>query len=89
MDRNSKEINLAKLYARISVKVLTLPVAAEPTLCATVHMQFSSHYKTWLPWRTILSCKHMFFMDIRSTVTCLDVSLPKFSTDNTRQAHLQ
>ena len=38
--RNSKEINLAKLNSRISVEVLTLPVAAEPTLRATVHVQF-------------------------------------------------
>ena len=44
MDRNSKEINLAKLNARISVEVLTLP--AEPTFCATVHMQLSSQYTT-------------------------------------------
>ena len=39
--RNSKEINLAKLNSRISVEVLTLPVAAEPTLRATVHAQFA------------------------------------------------
>ena len=44
MDRNSTEINLAKLNSRISVEVFTLPVAAEPSLRATVHMQFSSHY---------------------------------------------
>ena len=49
MDRNSKEINLAKFNSRISVEVLTLPVAAEPTLRATVHVQFSSHYATLLP----------------------------------------
>ena len=41
MYRNSKEINLAKLNSRISVEVLTLPVAAEPTLRATVHAQFA------------------------------------------------
>ena len=46
MDRNSTEINLAKLNLRISVEVLTLPVAAEPSLRATVHAQFSSHYAT-------------------------------------------
>ena len=46
MDRNSKEINLAKLNSRISVEVLTPPVAVEPTVRATVHMQFSSHYTT-------------------------------------------
>ena len=46
MDRNSTEINLAKLNSRISVEVLTLPVAAEPSLRATVHAQFSSHYAT-------------------------------------------
>ena len=39
--RNSKEINLAKLNSRISIEVLTLPVAAEPTLRATVHAQFA------------------------------------------------
>ena len=44
MDRNSKEIILAKLNVRISVEVLTLPVAAEPTLRATVHMQLSRQY---------------------------------------------
>ena len=49
MDRNSKEINLAKLNARISVEVLTLPVAAGQTLNATVHMQLSSQYTMWLP----------------------------------------
>ena len=46
MDRNKKEITLAKLNSRISVEVLTLPVAAEPTLRAKVHVQFSSHYTT-------------------------------------------
>ena len=46
MDRNSTEINLAKLNSRISVEVLTLPVAAEASLRATVHAQFSSHYAT-------------------------------------------
>ena len=49
MDRNRKEMNLAKLNARIFVEVLTLPEAAEPTFCATVHMQLSSQYTTWLP----------------------------------------
>ena len=54
MDRKGKEINLAKLNSRISVEVSTLPVTAEPTLGATaVHVQFSSHYTRWLPWRTI------------------------------------
>ena len=43
MDRNSKEINLAKLNSRISV---TLLVAAEPTLRAKEHVQFSGHYTT-------------------------------------------
>ena len=38
MDRNSKETNIAKFNLRISVDVLTLPVAAEPTLRATVHV---------------------------------------------------
>ena len=46
MYRNSKEINLAKLNSRISVEVLTLPVSTEPTLRATVHVQFSSHCTT-------------------------------------------
>ena len=46
MARNSNEITLAKLNSRISVEVLTLPVAAEPTLRAKVHVQFSSHYAT-------------------------------------------
>ena len=46
MDRNSKEINLAKLNARISVEVLTRPEVAEPTFCATVHMQLSNQYTT-------------------------------------------
>ena len=46
MDRNSKEMNLAKLNARIFVEVLTLSEAAEPTFCATVHMQLSSQYTT-------------------------------------------
>ena len=46
MDRNSKDINLAKLNVRISVEVLTLPEAAEPTFCAKVHMQLSSQYTT-------------------------------------------
>ena len=46
IDRNSKEINLAKLNSRIVVEVLTLPVAAEPPLRATVNVQFSSHYTT-------------------------------------------
>ena len=40
MDRNSKEIKLAKLNSRISV---TLLVAAEPTLRAKEHVQFSGH----------------------------------------------
>ena len=31
MNRNSKEINLAKLNSTICVEVLTLPVAAKPT----------------------------------------------------------
>ena len=38
MDRNSKEINLANLNLNISA------CATEPTLCATVHVQYSSHY---------------------------------------------
>ena len=38
MDRNSKEINLAKFNLRISVDVLTLPVAAEASLRATGHV---------------------------------------------------
>ena len=42
----------------VSVEVLTWPVAAKPTLRATVHAQFRSRYTTWLPWRTILFCKH-------------------------------
>ena len=46
MDRNSKEMNLAKLNARIFVEVLTLPEATEPTFCATVHMQLSSQCTT-------------------------------------------
>ena len=48
MDRNTKQLNLAKLKSRISVEVLTLPVAAEPTLRATAHVQFSSHCTKWL-----------------------------------------
>ena len=40
MYKNSKEINLAKLNF---CRSLTLPVAAEPTSRATVHVQFSSH----------------------------------------------
>ena len=43
MDRNSKEINLAKLNSRISV---TLLVAAEPTLRAKERVQISGHYTT-------------------------------------------
>ena len=39
MDRNSEEFNLAKLNSRISVEVLTLPVAAESTLRATVYVE--------------------------------------------------
>ena len=27
-------------------------MAAEPTLRASVHVQFSSHYTKWLPWRS-------------------------------------
>ena len=46
MDGNSKEINLAKLNSKISVGDLTLPVAVEPTLRATVQVQFGSHYTT-------------------------------------------
>ena len=48
MGRNTKQINLAKLKSRISVEVLSLPVAAQPTLRATMHVQFSSHYTTRL-----------------------------------------
>ena len=78
IDRNSEEINLAKLNSRIVVEVLTLPVAAEPTLRATVNVQFSSHYTTWLPWRTILFCKHVDFYGHSVRFTCRDVSLHTF-----------
>ena len=62
MYRNSKEINLAKLNLRICVEVLTLPVATEPTLRATVHVQFSSHCTTGLPQRAIFFCKHVILL---------------------------
>ena len=32
MNRNNKEVNLAKLNSRICVEVLTLPVATKPTV---------------------------------------------------------
>ena len=38
MDRNSKETNFAKFNLTISVDVLTLPVAAEPTLQCTCNL---------------------------------------------------
>ena len=44
MNRNNKEINLAKLNSRICVEVLTLPVATKPTIMLSVPVQFSSHY---------------------------------------------
>ena len=56
MGRNTKQINLAKLKSRISVEVLSLPVAAQPTLRATMHVQFSSHYTTRLV------CPFFFFI---------------------------
>ena len=51
-----------------TVEVLTLPVAAKPTLRATVHVQFRSRYTTWLPWRTILFYKHV--VSDRHSVRC-------------------
>ena len=56
MDRNTKQINLAKLNSRFYVEVLTLPVVAEPTLRATMHVQFSSHNTTRL------ACPFSFFI---------------------------
>ena len=56
MDRNTKQINLAKLNSRFFVEVLTLPVIAEPPLRATMHVQFSSHNTTRL------ACPFSFFI---------------------------
>ena len=59
-----RALSLARKYnspRTVSVKVLTLPVAAKLTLPATMHVQFRGHYTMWLLWRTILFCKQVVF----------------------------
>ena len=83
MDRNSK-INLAKLNSRISLEVLTLPVCGCRTYlitCCTA-LQNVSALKNDLVLQA--GC---FSMGIRSVVTCRDVSLHTFSTDNAWQTY--
>ena len=69
----------------VSVEVLTLPVAAEPTLRATVYVQFRSRHTTDCLEERFCFASTWFLMDIRSVDTYRNVSLHTFSTDNAWQ----
>ena len=58
-----------------TVEVFTLPVAAKPTLRATVHVVATQ--RDYLEERFCFTST-LFLIDIRSVVTCRDVSLHSF-----------
>ena len=86
MDRNSKEINRAKLNSRISVEVelcLRLPNQPYVPQC-TCNLAVTTFKKDF-----VLPARCCLCIVIRSIVTCCDVPLHTFSTDKAQQTYWQ